>query len=70
MSKIQISSELVDRIEDRIEATKFESVDEYTEFILSEVIAKIEHGSKDKSESTASEDEIEKRLQSLGYLEE
>ena len=70
MTELTISDDLAERIEERIEATEFESVDDYAEFVLSEVVTRIEHQDDSSPESTPSSEEVEDRLQSLGYLEE
>lgn len=71
MTEITLSDDLAERIEQRIQHTEFESVDEYTEFVLSEVVTRAERESDNMDhDTTASADEVENRLQSLGYLEE
>lgn len=69
MTNITVSDDLADRIESRIQHTDFESVDEYAEFVLTEVVTRVEREGDDHHDSTASSDEVESRLQSLGYLE-
>jgi len=70
MTDLTISDDLCDRIETRLPDTDFESVDEYAEFVLSEVLTRVEHASTESHQSTASREEVRDRLQSLGYLEE
>lgn len=70
MTDIAISDELADRIIDRIEYTDFESVDDYAEFVLSEVVTYAEREGAESREATSSDQEVQNRLQSLGYLEE
>lgn len=70
MSKIQIPDELAARIERRIQYTDFDTVDEYAEYILSEVLASIEQQEAQPDSGPASSEEIEDRLRSLGYLGE
>jgi hypothetical protein len=69
MTEITISDDLGERIENRIQDTDFESADDYAEFVLSEVVTQVERESDGNRESTASRDEVEDRLESLGYLE-
>ncbi len=59
-----LSAEFYDRIEERVKATGFDSVDEYVTFVLEEVL-------KDEEEkpSRKEEREIKKRLRGLGYLD-
>lgn len=70
MADINISDELVERIKRRINATNFDTVDEYVEFVLSEVVTHAERKTNEPREPTASEEDVAGRLQSLGYLEE
>ena len=71
MTEITLSDDLAERIEQRIQYTEFESVDEYTAFVLSEVVTRAERETDNtEHEPTVSADEVENRLQSLGYLEE
>ena len=70
MSKIQIPDELVSRIDCRIQYTDFETVDEYAEYVLSEVLANIDQQEGQPDSGPVSPEEIEQRLQSLGYLGE
>lgn len=59
-------TELYSKIEERVKATDFSSVDEYVKFILEEVI-KEEGGESAFSEEE--EKEVKKRLKDLGYLD-
>jgi len=54
---IFMPAELYDKIEERVRATDFDSVDEYVEFVLGEAL---------KDEEVA-EKEVKKRLRDLGY---
>ena len=53
---LSLPAELYGRIEERVKATEFGSVDEYVIFVLDEVL---------KEE----EAEVKKRLKALGYLD-
>jgi len=70
MTELTVSDELVERIEDRIQQTDFESVDAYAEFVLSEVVTRVEREHEETGKMGASAEEVQSRLQSLGYLEE
>ena len=70
MTDLTISEDLGDRIETRIRNTEFETVDEYAEFVLSEVVTRVEREADRSSESLASREGVQERLESLGYLEE
>jgi len=69
MTDLTISDDLADRIDARIEQTDFESPDEYAEFVLSEVVTRVERNSEGDEPSGIREG-VQDRLQSLGYLEE
>jgi len=65
-----LPAELYGRIEERVRATEFRSVEEYVTFVLEEVL-----GGEEESEgeeptfSEEEEEEVKKRLRALGYLE-
>ena len=65
---VSLSAELYGRIEERARDTGFGSVEEYVTFVLEEVL-------KDEGEETGvaftkeEEEEVKKRLRSLGYLD-
>jgi Arc/MetJ-type ribon-helix-helix transcriptional regulator len=62
---VYLNKELHKKIEERVKATGFDSVDEYVTFVLEEVL-------KEDEEKTAlderDEEEVKKRLRALGYL--
>jgi len=62
MKALFLPAELYQRIEKRVKATGFGSVDEYVIFVLDEILA--EGGVSSKEE----EEEVKKRLRALGYL--
>jgi hypothetical protein len=64
---VYISAELHKQIDERVSATGFGSVEEYVTFVMEEVL-------KDDEEdrvtfSKEEEEEVKKRLRSLGYLD-
>jgi len=61
-----LPAELYRRIEERVKATGFGSVDEYAIFVLREVLK--EEG-EERAMSKEEEEEIKKRLRALGYLD-
>ncbi|MBN2478075.1 CopG family transcriptional regulator [Candidatus Micrarchaeota archaeon] len=67
--KIQVSipQEMYDKIKEEIKGTEFNSVSEYVNFILAELLSNEDKGKKalDKKE----EEEIKGRLKALGYLD-
>jgi hypothetical protein len=70
MTDLTISDELADRIDARVERTDFESPAEYAEFVLSEVVTRVERDDEGDEAADASREGVQDRLQSLGYLEE
>ncbi len=70
MTTIILSDDLVERLETRIQYTDFETVDEYAEFTLSEVVTRVERDSDETADPAAPQDEVQDRLESLGYLNE
>ncbi|MFC1968113.1 CopG family transcriptional regulator [Chloroflexota bacterium] len=62
---ISLPTELYQRIEERVKATEFSSMDEYVSFVLEELL-------KEDEEKTVlddqDEEEVKKRLRALGYL--
>ncbi|MCL0079865.1 CopG family transcriptional regulator [Dehalococcoidia bacterium] len=63
---IFLPAELYRRIEERVKATSFGSVEEYVRFVLEEVL---KEGEEEKAFSKEEEEEIKKRLRALGYLD-
>ena len=64
---IFLPAELYSKIEERVNATEFRSVEEYVIFVLEEVLK--EEGEEEKAFSKEEEEEVKKRLKSLGYLD-
>lgn len=69
MSKksVSISESLYNKIEDRCEGTGFESIDEYVEFVLKEVVEEEEEEEEEFSEED--EEKVKERLRALGYMD-
>ena len=61
-----LPAELYGKVEERVKATDFSSVDEYVEFVLEEVVKEEE---EEKTFSEEEEKEVKKRLKDLGYLD-
>jgi len=64
---VTLPAEVYDRIEERVNATGFGSVDEYVIFVLEEVLKEGE--GEEKAYSKEDEEEVKKRLKALGYLD-
>ena len=65
---LSLPAELYGRIEERVKATGFGSVDEYVIFVLEEVV-KEEGEEEGRTFSKEEEEEVKKRLRALGYLD-
>jgi Arc/MetJ-type ribon-helix-helix transcriptional regulator len=61
-----LPAELYGKVEERVKATDFGSVDEYVEFVLEEVVKEEE---EERAFSEEEEKEVKKRLKDLGYLD-
>lgn len=67
---IEIPDRLAARIEARVPATRFQSSDEYVEYVLEQMLAEVEtEEGVDGAETAVDEEEVQTRLESLGYLE-
>lgn len=64
---VQLPADLYGKIEERVNATEFGSIDEYVIFVLQEVLK--EEGEEEQAFSKEGEEEVKKRLKALGYLE-
>ena len=62
-----LPAELYGKVEERVKAADFGSVDEYVEFVLEEVVKEEEE--EEKAFSEEEEKEVKKRLKDLGYLD-
>lgn len=64
MSEIMISQNLEENIKTRIKETNFESVEEYVNFVLREVVESEPPNEKDSDPNR----DLEDQLENLGYL--
>lgn len=67
--KVSISHELYKRIKKRVEETGFKSVEEYIEYVLSEVLSDLKETKKEETFSKEDEEKVKDRLRALGYLD-
>lgn len=71
MATIEIPDEYADRFEERAPEKGFDSMEEYVNYVLGQVVEKLERQQGD-DESAYTEEEEEKvkdRLKGLGYLD-
>lgn len=68
VQQVPLPDRLVSRVEARLPYSEFNTADEWIVYALEEVLARVEESSHD-IESTVTEQEVESRLESLGYLD-
>jgi len=66
---IRLPTELVDEFEERSEYTRFESVDAYLTHLFEEILYEMKE-QEDLETKSVTDEEIQNRLKSLGYLED
>ena len=64
---ISISENLYNEIKSRVEGTGFESVEEYVDYVLREVVTEDEEEEEEFSEED--EEKVKERLRALGYMD-
>jgi len=69
-TSVDISTEIIDRVEARLARTEFETPSEYITFVMEEVLYRVEQETADDDFEAVDEDEVKDRLKSLGYLNE
>lgn len=65
--RVDLSADLVSRVEARLPRSDFDSADEYIEYVLEDVLYHLETDLD--SPSVEDTEGLEERLQSLGYLD-
>ena len=67
---VELPTDVVTRVEDRLSRTEWETPDEYITYVVKEVLSQVETelGSADNDDVT--EKEVRSRLKDLGYLNE
>lgn len=66
---VELPAPLVENIEQRLAHTDFDDVNAYITFVLTEVLAAVADG-EDTNYDAVDREEVESRLESLGYLSE
>ncbi len=64
-----LPAELYGRIDERVRATEFRSVEEYVTYAMEEILREEESEEGEPTFSEEEEEEVKKRLRALGYLE-
>ena len=71
--KVGIKPDIYKKIKKRVAKTEFESVQEYVNYVLEEVIKQVEEEDKGTEEEAAyskeDEEKVKERLRALGYLD-
>ncbi|MBD3259842.1 CopG family transcriptional regulator [Candidatus Woesearchaeota archaeon] len=70
--KIEIKDEFIKKIENRIKQTdEFKSVEEYVNYIIEQVVSKLENKKEESKPVFSKEDEekVKDKLRGLGYLD-
>ena len=67
---IALPVRIVERVEDRLPRTEFDSTAEYVTYVMEEVLYQVEAETDDEEFEAVDEAEVEDRLKSLGYLNE
>ncbi len=71
--KIEVKDKIAKKLQKRVDdSDEFKNVEEYVEYILKQVVERLEEESGSEKEETYSEEDEEKvkeRLKALGYLD-
>lgn len=67
---VDLPVRILDRVEDRLPRTEFESSAEYITYVMEEVLYRVEQETADDDFEEVDEAEVKDRLKSLGYLDE
>jgi hypothetical protein len=67
---LQLPKRIVDRVEDRLPRTEWETPEAYVTYVMEEVLYRVEQETEDDDFEPVDEDEVKDRLKSLGYLNE
>ncbi|WP_336000339.1 hypothetical protein [Halorientalis halophila] len=66
---VELPERIVERVEQRLPRTEFDSTGEYVTFVMEEVLYRVEQETEDEDFEEVDEDEVKDRLKSLGYLD-
>lgn len=68
--QVELPERIVDRVENRLPRTEFDSTPEYITYVMEEVLYRVEQETEDDDFEAVDENEVRDRLKSLGYLNE
>jgi Arc/MetJ-type ribon-helix-helix transcriptional regulator len=66
---VNIPVSVLDRVDNRIQYTEFESTTEYITYVLEEVLQHVEENNNVAEQDNVDETQVRERLESLGYLD-
>ena len=68
--KVEIKKEIEKALQKRVESTdEFKSVEEYVNYVLKQVVEKLEGEQEESTYSEEDEKKVKERLKALGYLD-
>jgi len=68
--KIDVTEEIAKKIQERVDSTdEFKDIEEYINYILKQVVERLEGKQETKTFSKEDEEKIKERLRGLGYLD-
>ncbi|WP_246988353.1 hypothetical protein [Halorientalis marina] len=70
LESVDIPSDVLARIEDRVGHTEFDDANEYIIYVLEEVLHTVAQETDTATDADVDEQQVEERLKSLGYLNE
>ena len=68
--EISLPKRILNRVEQRVPHTEFDSSEEYVTYVLEEVLYRVEDRSNVTADEAIDEKDVKERLKSLGYLNE
>ncbi|MFH0837425.1 MAG: CopG family transcriptional regulator [Candidatus Aenigmatarchaeota archaeon] len=63
--QVNVSDKIAEKLKERVKTTQFDNLDDYVNYILEQVVRKLEGSGLTKGD----EEKVKERLRSLGYLE-
>jgi hypothetical protein len=66
MTEVDLSDDVYDRVQARVDASEFETPDAYVEYVVETVLERIE---SDEDGTAGDREEVMDKLRDLGYLE-
>lgn len=67
---VNLPTRIVERVEDRLPRTEWDTPEEYITYVMEEVLYRVEKETEDDDFEPVDEEEVKDRLKSLGYLNE